>query len=306
MLAEAAAAGVAALALWSGWIEPRSLRIRRHRCALPGLTAPLRAVAIGDIQAWRHHWPERRLRAAFARAQAEGPDIVFWLGDYFDAPTGAVRRWLRGRPRLAAGFDRLKTPMRQIADAMGTLSAPMGAYAVLGNHDWAWSGAEVAAHLRRAGIRPLIGEAVVAVHPVGGTRLSVVGLDDASSGRPPGWARIGPGAAPPVVALTHAPDLWPQLAPRPALTLAGHSHGGQVAPFGRRRPPRLPQGARAHPYGWYGGDGGRLYVTAGIGASPPPVRMNAPPEIVVIDLLPAPLSRDPDGPERFRSPEKAL
>jgi predicted MPP superfamily phosphohydrolase len=90
------------------------------------------------------------------------------------------------------------------------------------------------------------------------------------------------------VALTHSPDVWARMAPRPALTLAGHTHGGQVAPFGYRRL-RLPRHGRLYPYGWRSDGAARLYVTAGMGASPPPVRLQAPPEIVVIDLIPAPI-----------------
>jgi predicted MPP superfamily phosphohydrolase len=283
-----AAAALAGLGLYAGWIEPRSLRMRRFACPMPGLSAPVRAVAIGDLQAWLHHWPASRLRAAFARAQAERPDVVFWLGDYFDAPTKGFRAMLARAPALRRAYDRLKTPMDAIAAEMGRLTAPMGAYAVLGNHDWIWSGATVAQSLRREGVHVLIGEAAEALHPETGARLTVLGLDDASSDRPTGWTTLAAKAGGPSVALTHAPDVWAQMTPRPALTLAGHTHGGQVAPFGYRRL-RLPSHGRLYPYGWYAEGAARLYVTSGIGASPPPLRLQSPPEIVVIDLTPAPL-----------------
>jgi uncharacterized protein len=171
---------------------------------------------------------------------------------------------------------------------MGRLTAPMGAYAVLGNHDWCWSGDCVARSLRGAGVRVLIGEAAEALHPNTGARLTVLGLDDVSSDRPSGWASLAAKSSGPTVALTHAPDVWADMTPRPALTLAGHTHGGQVAPFGYRRL-RLPLHGRLYPYGWYADGIARLYVTSGLGASPPPVRLHAPPEIVVIELTPAPL-----------------
>lgn len=280
----AAALVAAALGLWAGWVEPRSLRVRRYAAAIRGLTAPVRAVAIGDLQPWRHHWPARRLRAAFARAAAEKPDILFWLGDYYNAPTKGLARALRRAPAAGRLYDRLQTPMDAIVAEMGRLTGPMGAYAVLGNHDWVWDGEACAEALRAAGIIPLIGRDAEAVHPVTGARLRVVGLDDASSLRRPGWRRLK-GGAEPVVLLTHAPDVWDWLPDPPALTLAGHTHAGQVRlPF---LPERLPRLGRRRRYGWHARGAARLCVTAGLGCSGLPLRLRAPPEIVVLELTPS-------------------
>ena len=282
MLAAAALAAAAALGLYAGWVEPRALRVRRARAEIPGLAAPLRAVVIGDLQPYRHHWSGPRLRAAFARAAAERPDIVLWLGDYYNAPTGGLKRALEAT-RLGGLYARACTPMAEIAAAMATLAAPMGAFAVLGNHDWAWDGEACAAALRDAGVTPLIGETAEAVHPETGARLTVIGLDDASSQRPPGWDRLASTWREPAILLTHAPDVWGALDSPPALTLAGHSHGGQV-----RLPllgaGRLPYLGASHVSGWHARAGARLLVTTGLGASGPPVRLGVPPEIVVLDL----------------------
>ena len=284
MLAEAALAGAAALGVYAGWVEPRSLRMRYETAAIPGLAAPLKAVAIGDLQPYRHHWSGPRLRAAFAQAAAEKPDIVFWLGDYYNAPTKGLKRALDAT-RLGPLYALACTPMEKIADAMATLAAPMGAYAVLGNHDWGWDGEACAAALRRAGVTVLVGETAEAVHPGSGARVTVIGLDDASSGRPPRWEALAADWTEPAVLLTHAPDVWGALDRPPALTLAGHSHGGQVAPplIGASR---LPYLGSSHVRGWYERPGARLHVTAGLGSSGPPVRLCAPPEIVVLDLSP--------------------
>ena len=288
MILPTALLAAAALGVYAGWVEPRALRLRRFAVPLPGLAAPIRAVAIGDLQPYRHHWSGARLAAAFDRAAAEQPDIVFWLGDYYNAPTKSLARLLDRAPAARRAYDATCTPMAEIAAAMGRLRAPMGAFAVLGNHDWAWDGAACAAALRAVGVTPLIGAAAEAVHPESGARLTVLGLDDVSSGRPSGWARLAARAAAPAVLLTHAPDVWMTLEGRPALTLAGHGHGGQIAPFG---PTKLPFGARNYPRGWFARDGDRLYVTTGIGTSGPPARLGAPPEIVVLDLSPAPAPR---------------
>ena len=279
-----ALAAAAALGLYAGWVEPRALRIRHARSEIPGLAAPLRAVVIGDLQPYRHHWSGPRLRAAFARAAAERPDIVLWLGDYFNAPTRGLKRALEAT-RLDGLYARACTPMAEIAAAMGTLTAPMGAFAVLGNHDWAWDGEACAAALREAGVTVLIGETAEAVHPKTGARLTVIGLDDASSLRPPGWDRLAPAWREPAILLTHAPDIWGAIDRPPALTLAGHSHGGQVL-MPLIGASRLPYLGASHVRGWYRRGEARLLVTAGLGSSGPPVRLGVPPEIVVLDLAP--------------------
>lgn len=290
MLEAAALAAAAGLGLWAGWVEPRSLRIRRCAVAIPGLTAPLKAVAIGDLQPWVHHWPASRLRAAFARAAAEKPDVVFWLGDYYNAPTEGLARALAAAPAVGRLHDLLQTPMDVIAAEMGRLTAPMGAFAVLGNHDWAWDGTACAEALRGVGITVLIGQAAEAVHPATGARLRVAGLDDASSRRRPLWRRLRAGR--PHVLLTHAPDVWDWLPDPPPLTLAGHAHGGQVRlPL---VPLRLPWLGRRRWRGWSARGTAQLCVTAGLGASGLPLRFRAPPEIVVLDLRPS--TQASDGP----------
>ncbi|WP_333832231.1 metallophosphoesterase [Rubrimonas sp.] len=292
--AGAALALAALLALWSAWIEPRRLHVRRFEVPLPGLSHPVRAVAIGDLQPYRHHWPPRRLRAAFAAAQAERPDIVLWLGDYYNAPTKGMGRLLARAPSVDRLYRRSLVPMDAIAAEMGRLTAPMGAYAVLGNHDWGWSGEACAQALERAGVRVLIGEAAEAIHPGTGARLAVIGLDDASSDRPTGWARVSDHARAPCVVLSHAPDVWDALTPPPALTLSGHTHGGQIAPWPIGAT-RLPAMGRRYVRGWFRRGDARLYVTTGLGTSGPPLRLGAPPEIVVLELTPVESASRPEG-----------
>jgi predicted MPP superfamily phosphohydrolase len=87
-----------------------------------------------------------------------------------------------------------------------------------------------------------------------------------------------------VLVLTHQPDVFPRVDARAALTLAGHTHGGQVnLPLVRGRviPSRFgTRYARGHVV-----EGGRhLYVTSGVGTSRLPVRLLAPPEIVLLTL----------------------
>lgn len=280
MITEVLALG--ALGLYAGVIEPRMLRVRRERVSLPGLRRPLLAAVIADLQPWRMHWSGPRLDALFDRIAMEAPDIALWLGDYYNAPTKGLAKALR-RTRMSDFYAMQQVPMARIAAAMSRLRTPMGGYAVLGNHDWAWSGDAVAEALRGAGVRPLIGEAALARHPVHGATLSIAGLDDASSHRPTRAEDLLP-LEEPAILLTHAPDVWDGL-DAPALTLAGHSHGGQIAPplVGPLR--RTELGAR-HLRGWSTRPGAALFVSSGLGCSGMPLRLGVVPEIVLLELSP--------------------
>jgi predicted MPP superfamily phosphohydrolase len=95
-------------------------------------------------------------------------------------------------------------------------------------------------------------------------------------------ARIPEGA--PVIALTHNPDIFPQLPQRVMLLLAAHTHGGQV------RFPLIGSVVQSSRYGerYVAGhvfeNGHHLFVTTGIGTSIVPVRFGVPPEIVLLTL----------------------
>jgi predicted MPP superfamily phosphohydrolase len=87
-----------------------------------------------------------------------------------------------------------------------------------------------------------------------------------------------------VIALTHNPDLFPKLPADVALTLAGHTHGGQVnLPFFGRRVVPSEFGER-YAVGHVQENGHHLFVTQGIGTSIIPVRFRVPPEISVLKI----------------------
>jgi len=106
----------------------------------------------------------------------------------------------------------------------------------------------------------------------------------------------------PVIAITHNPDVFPQIQPRVALTLAGHTHGGQV---------RLPLiGAPIVPsdYGqrFAAGhivEGGRhLFVSTGLGTSDLPVRLGVPPTIFLLTITGPKSSSAAPRPARTAAP----
>ena len=276
------------LAFWVAWLEPRMVRTRRFTVQVPGLEAPLRAVVIGDLQPNNYHWPAERLEALFARLQAnEDPDLVLWLGDYFNAPTDMMKVVLEENAGMGQWIEARMPSMDQIADAMAHLRGRLGDFAILGNHDWAWSGAKTEAALSARGIRVLKDEVALTQCDRTGARLQVVGYEDISSGRTPAYERLhseidGRCGA---VALAHSPDTFKFATGGPSLMLSGHTHGGQVR-LPIIGPLLLPLNHTRYDRGWFGDGARRLFVTTGLGTSLPPVRLLCVPEVAVLELVP--------------------
>jgi predicted MPP superfamily phosphohydrolase len=191
----------------------------------------------------------------------------------------------------------------EIAPILARLRAPLGVFSILGNHDW-WDdltaqrerkGPIVAARaLRDAGI-PILENEVVRLDK-GGQPFWVAGLGDQIA-FPRGRGRFDgvddlPGTlakvtdAAPVILLAHEPDIFPKVPERVALTLSGHTHGGQVRLFGWS--PVVPSAyGNRYAYGHVVEGGRHLIVSGGLGtvsAGLAPVRLGVPPEIVVLEL----------------------
>src|SRR6188472_3864606 len=272
MRARTAAAAVAAglLAVEAAWREPRRLVVRRPVLALerwPAALDGLRVALVADLHAGAPHAGLGRVEQVVARVNAERPDLVALLGDYLD-------------PHVL--FARRLSP-EAVARRLGRLRAPLGRLAVLGNHDWRGDGERLRRALEDAGIAVLEDDAV-ALGPQPGAPW-VVGLADLRRRRPQpraAFARVPAGA--PVLALAHDPDLFPLLPDRAALVLAGHTHGGQVSlPVIRGLVIPSWWGDR-YAHGHVVEDGRHLYVSAGVGTSGLPVRLFAPPEVVILQL----------------------
>jgi len=169
--------------------------------ALDGLTVG----HVSDVHVQRMVRP-RHLDRAVELLNDLAPDLVFLTGDYVCFHPGAI-------PRLHASLARLRVR-----------TAPV---AVLGNHDHWCDGPGIRRVLEDLGVRVLQNEH--AWLEVRGTRLPVVGVDDARTRRAdPARAFAGLEAgARPVIALTHDPRAATAIAAhRPSLILAGHTHGG--------------------------------------------------------------------------------
>jgi len=278
----------ACLLIYACYLEPRWLRIRHYQVPIDGLEKPIRALVVSDLQPNIYHWNTDRLRSALQRVFAEKPDVVFWLGDFYNVPMKRGKRLLDRFPRLKQWILQRLPVMEEIAYELGRFKVPMGQVAVLGDHDWAWSGKKTSEHLENEGISALRDEVILLEHPENGQRLQIVGYDDISSRRIPDFAAVHAAIDPtiPQIALSHSPDAFPAARGGPRLMLAGHTHGGQVQVplFGALF---LPVAHKTFDRGWFSDGRRRLFVTTGVGTSFPPMRLGVRPEMVILELVPA-------------------
>ena len=275
--------GGAAVALLGGAGAAQAYRfgVTRHTRALSGLRAPLTVAFLTDL----HSGPYIGLgsvRAWVGATLALRPDLILLGGDQFD------------RRSEAASGDLLAELAR--------LRAPLGTYAVWGNHDYGHFGHEerrprdprrpdwtarreqLEAAFAAAGV-PVLRNAGRAVRG----DLWVSGVDDYWNGRPDAAAALAGAGTRATLLVSHNPDLLPELPPGVGLALSGHTHGGQV-----RLPlvgaPLVPSRyGQRYAMGWVtGAHGTPGYVSRGLGLSGLPLRNLCEPEIALLRLVPAP------------------
>jgi len=204
------------------------------------------------------------------RLVASDADAVLMAGDYV----------------ILSVFMGTYVPVEQIAAHLRPLTARKPVFAVLGNHDWWKNGPNISARLADAGVRMIDNAAVKA--RFGDCSVWFVGLGDLLEGRPDparAFGQVSDDA--PVIALTHEPDLWPRIRDRASLTVAGHTHGGQIYPGPVARPGRFVRGALTL-NGWIRHGDRQLFVSPGIGTSIVPMRLGVPPEISRLTLRSTP------------------
>jgi uncharacterized protein len=257
-------AGVALAAAWA-LVEPARLKVRVIDVPLAGWPEALDGLRVAVVSDLHTGAPHVNVERVVAKVNARGPDIVALVGDYAD-------------PSVPGGEP---VAPERVAEQLAGLRARLGVFAVLGNHDWHHYGERVPRALRQHGIEVLENDAVAVERR--GAVLWIAGLADLRERRPDtmvALAMVPEGQ--PLIALTHDPDLFPELASRAHVTLAGHTHGGQVGV------PLVRRASAPTRHGYTGGEvrehGGYMYVSRGIGTTGLPIRLGAPPEIALLRL----------------------
>lgn len=254
------------LAAWAFYFEPSSFQITKHSLIIPHLKfkAPYKIAVAADLHIGSAYYPLSRLDAEVEAINNEKPDLILLAGDFMAHHKGRAGN----------------VAPEAIAEKLGRLKARDGVFAVLGNHDWWYDSQMVIDALQKQGIR-MVDEKFVKIEG----RFYLMGVDDFLEGnpQPESIAAQIPGDLP-IVALTHNPDIFPRVPQNVALTIAGHTHGGQVYfPFIGRLIVPSEYGER-YAAGLVEEKGHHLFVSTGVGTSILPVRFLVPPEVSILEI----------------------
>jgi predicted MPP superfamily phosphohydrolase len=273
------------------------LIVKRYRISPPQWPAgfKLSLTILADLHACEPWMTPARIRRISETANALQADAILLLGDYVTGSRFLIK----------------PVPAGEWSKALAELKAPLGVHAILGNHEW-W--ADHAAQergkgpvfagraLERCGIPVYENKAVRLVKD--GQPFWLLGLGDQLALLPrQQWGRsrfqgmddlhgtlaqVTDGA--PIVLMAHEPDIFPEVPPEVALTLSGHTHGGQIRLLGYS--PVVPSRfGNRYAYGHILERGPgiaaaerHLIVSGGLGCSIIPARLGVPPEIVYAEI----------------------
>ena len=251
----------AAIVVAGRW-NARNPVVREYDLDLRGTPreAPLRVGVASDLHVGllvRNHWLADIIRTV----NSTSPDVVLLVGDIVDS-------------------DVTRAQEEDLSGQLGKLSAPLGVFTVLGNHEF-YSGAEEAARsFAEGGVTVLRDRSVV----VDGA-FALVGRDDRTasllgSTRKSLKTIEGVGGELPVIVMDHTPnDLGEAEEAGVALQVSGHTHRGQLWPFNFITSRLFEQD-----WGFLEKGGTLFYVSCGVGAWGPPIRTSNRPEVVVLNI----------------------
>ncbi len=244
----------------------------RHRLSVEHVTVPISNLPI-DLHGCKivhlsdfHHTRGAALSLigrAVRQANLLKPDLIALTGDFITHEPDAVS---------------------ELVPLLQQLRAPLGVFAVLGNHDFNHGESALRSGLRQAGITLLVNSGVYVEK--GESKLYVAGVDECAWGEPDlALALEGVEEETAVILLAHQPDFADKFTQdgRVSLQLSGHTHGGQIRLPGIG-PLVLPSHGKKYHTGLYKVGGMWVYTNRGIGVNGLPVRLNCSPEVTEICL----------------------
>ncbi len=252
----------AMLAAGYGIYEAMNIQTETLVLKSPKITRPVRIVQISDVHLGLLI-REPRLARILEKVTAASPDIFVSTGDLVDGQTDNLNR---------------------VGDLLREIKAPLGKFAVTGNHEF-YAGLDRSLDfMKQAGFRVLRGEGT----SVAGL-INIAGVDDPVArgyGRskevPEKELLSGLPREKFTLFLKHRPEVEKSAVGLFDLQLSGHAHKGQIFPFTLIVRLVFPQLAGLYDLS----SGSWLYVSRGSGTWGPPIRFLAPPEVTVIDLVP--------------------
>lgn len=286
--AGAAAAATLPLGYATAYETGSALALAQYSPRLPNWPEDLELTiaVIADIHACYPWMSEERVGEIVDLANAQKPDLTVLLGDYVCTHP------------FVSGY----VPPGAWAEQLARLEAPLGVYAILGNHDWWFAAIPTEPADNSRSVRRALADASVPLLENQSVRLSqngrpfwLIGLGDLLAPVPNPPRGHGADNLPaalravyddaPAILLVHEPYFFPWVPDRIALTLAGHMHGGQVnLPIIGPPVSLLKRRSGKYIYGEYALGERRMIVSGGLGTSLAPVRVFRPPEVVMVKL----------------------
>ncbi len=263
-LAAAPLVAVSATTAYSSFIEPYHYQLTETDIPVRDLPQSFDGFRIAQISDVHHSRivSIEEVRRVVELAQRARADMIVLTGDY----TTAYRRYIE-----------------PCAEALGTLHAPEGVWAVLGNHDHYTDPQLTTRALERAHINVLNNANTIVRR--GADALQLIGIDD-WDWNGTDWPRAFHGVDRKLasILLSHQPRVLDLAETQNvSLILSGHTHGGQIRLPLIGAPARFSKQLK-YLRGLYERNGTQLYVSRGTGVIGLPVRLGVPPEIAVLRL----------------------
>ena len=247
-------------------VEYKNIDIKKWDSRLDGL----KIAVIGDFHAGLPFFENWRMEKVVEKINAVNADIILLVGDYVNG------RWFQSA--MESG---------RLTKYLSRLKAPLGVYAILGNHDYLYDAGKVRKVLNSAGITLLENSNAKVSTPKGDFYVAGI-ADPLSADYSYSQSLNGIGKGSPVLFMAHTPDVFREIPNEIGITFSGHTHGGQV---------RLPKIGALFTNTFRGDklveglyrDGDKaIYVTRGVGTSRLPVRFLCTPVISVITITKQP------------------
>ena len=170
----------------------------------------LKVAVVGDIHAGMPFFEDRRVRKIVDKINSLKPDIVLLVGDYVNG-----------------GWYQSAMDLKKLGGYLGEIKAPLGAYAILGNHDYLYGAGEIRKMINSTGIKLLENSNAKVKTPKGDFYVSGI-ADPLSADYSYSQALGGIEKNAPVIFLSHTPDVFREIPSEVGVTFSGHTHGGQV------------------------------------------------------------------------------
>lgn len=226
----------------------------------------LKIAVVGDIHAGKPFFEDWRVKKIVDKINSLSPDIVLLVGDYVNG-----------------GWYQSSMNLEKLASLLSKIKAPLGVYAILGNHDYLYGAGQIRKMINSTNIKLLENSNAKVDTPKGSFYISGI-ADPLSADYSYSQALKGIGKNSPVIFLSHTPDVFREIPSEASIAFSGHTHGGQVKlPFigalfsNTFAKDKLIEGE-------YRNGPKTIFVTRGLGTSRLPVRFLCTPVISLITL----------------------